>query len=42
MIATAKDVRAWARKNGISVGDRGTIQAQLWEMYLEHHPEASN
>jgi hypothetical protein len=42
MIATAKDVRAWARKVGIPVGERGTLQAYVWDAYLEAHPEACN
>ena len=42
MIATSKDVRAWAQKIGIRVGQRGTLQAHVWDAYLEAHPEASN
>jgi hypothetical protein len=42
MIATEKDVRAWARKVGIPVGERGRLQAHVWQAYLEAHPEASN
>lgn len=42
MIATAKDVRAWARKIGLRVGERGPLQVNVWQAYLEQHPEASN
>jgi hypothetical protein len=42
MIATDKDVRAWARKVGIPVGERGRLQAHVWQAYLEQHPEAHN
>jgi hypothetical protein len=42
MRATEKDVRAWARKVGIPVGQRGRLQAEVWTAYLEQHPEASN
>ena len=42
MIATTKDVRAWARKVGIPVGKRGALRVHVWEDYLEQHPEANN
>jgi hypothetical protein len=42
MIATARDVRAWARKGGAPVGNRGPLPAWLWAAYLEQHPEANN
>lgn len=42
MIATAKDVRAWARQMGITVGTRGHLPAHVWTAYLEAHPEAHN
>ena len=45
MIATDKDVRAWARewsKGEIPIPSRGRIPAWLWTAYLEQHPEASN
>lgn len=42
MIATAKDVRAWARRMGIHVGTRGHLPAAVWAAYLEQHPEANN
>jgi hypothetical protein len=42
MIATSKDVREWARRMGMPVGERGTLQANVWHAYLEQHPEASN
>ena len=42
MIATDKDVRAWARKLDLRVGQRGKVRRVIWEAYLETHPEASN
>jgi hypothetical protein len=42
MKATEKDVRAWARKVGIPVGERGRLQAHVWVAYLEQNPQASN
>ena len=42
MIATEKDVRAWARKVGIPVGERGRLQRFVWQAYLEQHPQAHN
>jgi hypothetical protein len=42
MIATAKDVRAWAREVGLKVGTRGHLPGYIWAAYLEQHPEASN
>jgi hypothetical protein len=42
MKATAADVRKWARKVGIPVGDRGPIDQLTWADYLDRHPEASN
>jgi hypothetical protein len=42
MKATEKDVRAWARKVGIPVGERGRLQAHVWAAYLEQNPQASN
>ncbi len=42
MIATAKDVRAWSIKFGVPVGKRGPIAKDVWDYYLEDHPEASN
>ena len=42
MIATDKDVRAWARKVGIPVGQRGRLQRLVWQAYLEQNPQASN
>ena len=42
MKATVRDVRAWARNVGMPVGERGPLQAPIWDAYLEQHPEAHN
>ena len=42
MIATSKDVRAWARAIGIRVSTRGPIDQATLAHYLERHPQASN
>ena len=43
MIATAKDVRAWAQSLGITQGVHDyMLSAAVWEAYMETHPEASN
>jgi len=43
MIATAKDVRAWAQENYVyPVNPRGRVPKHIWDAYLEVHPEASN
>ena len=43
MIATAKDVRAWAQSQGITQGvHEYSLSAAVWWAYLEPHPEATN
>jgi hypothetical protein len=42
MIATSKDVRAWARAIGLAVSKRGPIDQATWAHYLDRHPEAHN
>lgn len=35
MTATAKDVRAWARENGIKVGERGRVSRELKDRFTD-------
>jgi hypothetical protein len=43
MIATAADVRKWAREQGITNGvGEYSLSAAVWWAYMETHPEAHN
>jgi superfamily II DNA or RNA helicase len=35
----ASQVRAWAKKHGIEVADRGRIRPEVWEQYQAAHPD---
>ena len=42
VIATAKDVRAWARQMGLTMGKSAYVPVHVWDLYLETYPEAHN
>lgn len=34
----AKDVRSWARANGIDVNPKGSVRTAVWALYQAAHP----
>ncbi|MBV9444647.1 MAG: DEAD/DEAH box helicase family protein [Streptosporangiaceae bacterium] len=37
----ASQIRAWAKKHGIDVADRGRLRPEIWEQYQTAHPDVT-